>query len=160
MRKLLVPLMLLALPLAACSPSERSAAPNPSASATDQNAQLRAYAKCMRANGVDMPDPNADGVLSMPGIKADSPEMKNVEAAAEKCRDLAPAMDEPRKISAEDLAKARELSKCMRENGLPDFPDPDPETGAVSLSGTTVDMKKMEAAGDKCGGMVPMMGVG
>ncbi|MCO8273987.1 hypothetical protein M1L60_25640 [Actinoplanes sp. TRM 88003] len=158
MRRILVPLTLLTLALTGCSQAGNGAAPSPSASTADEKSQLRAYAKCMRANGVDMPDPNGNGVLGAPAMKAGSPELKTMEKADEKCRDLIPAgaAGEPQKVSAEDLEKARALSKCMRENGLPDFPDPDPETGAVALSEKTVDVKKMAAAGEKCGGMAPL----
>nr|WP_221375412.1 hypothetical protein [Actinoplanes polyasparticus] len=158
MRRILVPLTVLSLALAGCSLPGRDAAPVPSASPADEKSQLRAYAKCMRANGVDMPDPNGDGALGVPAMKAGSPELKKMDAAIEKCRDLIPggAGGEPQKVSAEDLERARALSKCMRENGMPDFPDPDPETGAVALSEETVDVKKMAAAGEKCGGVVPL----
>jgi hypothetical protein len=156
MRKFVVPLMLLTLALPGCARDDRSAAPAPSASA-DQLTQMRAYAKCMRANGVDMPDPNGDGVAGMPAMKAGSPELKKMEAASEKCRELLPAdTGERTKVSPEDLEKSRALARCIRENGLPDFPDPDPETGAVSVDpGVTLDRDKMTKAGEKCGGMIP-----
>jgi len=145
--------LLLILALTACSAPDDAAAPAPSAT----NGDLRAYAKCMRENGVDMPDPNGDGVLGAPAMKVGSPEAKKMEAASEKCRTLLPAGagGEPPKMSPEDIEKARAQSKCMRENGLPDYPDPDPETGAVALSESSVNVEAMSKAAEKCQGIGP-----
>jgi hypothetical protein len=162
MKRFVVPLLIVTFALAGCSGTGKSAAPAPSASA-DEVTQMRAYAKCMRANGVDMPDPSGNGVVGLPAMKAGSPEIKKVEAATEKCRDLLPAGagGEPQKPSPEDLEKARALAKCFRENGMPDFPDPDPETGAVPIDpSTTLDRDKMVAATKKCGGAMPAIQAG
>jgi hypothetical protein len=155
MKKFAIPLLLLAtVALGACGGTEeKSATPAPSKSA-DQINQLRAYAKCMRENGVDMPDPDGDGVLRAPAVKAGSPIDKKMETASEKCLPLLPADvgGAPQKMTPEDLAKARALAKCMRENGVPEYPDPDPETGAFALPEKQLDVTKLQAAGKKCGG--------
>jgi len=162
MKKFVVPLMLLSLALGGCS---RQESPEPQAKKDDQLEKVRAYTKCMRENGVDMQDPEP-GSAGMPGIPAigggtgpaGEAQAKKIDAAVEKCASLLPAdVGEGRKITPEDLAKARELSKCMRENGLPDFPDPDPETGAVKLDPDAgLDQGKMAKAGEKCGGSLPL----
>lgn len=52
----------------------------------DGMAALRDFTECMRENGVDMPDPAADGALSMPeGVNPQGPE---VQDAMEQCREL------------------------------------------------------------------------
>ncbi|MFB4281284.1 hypothetical protein ACBJ59_38755 [Nonomuraea sp. MTCD27] len=55
--------------------------------------QLRQFAKCMRENGVNMPDPNPDGTFggdgAAGGIKRDSPKFQK---AFEVCRDKFPKM--------------------------------------------------------------------
>lgn len=59
--------------LAACGSSEgapvasisNSAAPSASSSA-DSSTQQLAFAKCMRENGIDIPDPDPDGRFSRP----------------------------------------------------------------------------------------------
>lgn len=157
MKRFVLPMLLL-VALSGCAAPDDVAAPAPSAS-VDEVGQLRAYAKCMRENGVDMPDPNGDGVISAPALKVGSPESKKAEAAAEKCRTLLPAGGgaEPPKMSPEDLEKMRALSRCMRENGVPSYPDPDPETGAVSLSETGIDGEAMTKAAKKCQGVGPDM---
>ncbi|MFG1605121.1 hypothetical protein [Actinoplanes sp. NPDC049265] len=154
MKKLAIPLLLLVVALGGCGGTDdTSAAPAPSKSA-DKITQLRAYAKCMRENGVDMPDPDGDGVLRAPAMKAGAPVDKKMEAASEKCLPLLPADvgGAPQKMTPEDLAKARAQAKCMRENGVPDYPDPDPETGAIALPEKQMDVSKLQSAGKKCGG--------
>jgi hypothetical protein len=95
--------------------------------------KLREYAKCMRANGVDMPDPS-DGKVEIraSGGRAGEDKMKAAEA---KCRHLMPNGGKPPKADPEQMAKMREESKCMRENGVPGFPDPDPTTGGIQIKG-------------------------
>lgn len=155
MRKFVVPLLVLTFALSGCSKAPREQ-PEPE----NDTAKVLAYTKCMRENGVDMEDPPPGGmaVPGIPAMDAGSPEMKKVEAAAEKCAELLPAdTAEGRKITPEDLEKARALSRCMRENGLPDFPDPDPESGAVKLDpDVEFDVRKVDEAGKKCGGTLPL----
>lgn len=50
--------------------------------------RMRAFAKCMRENGVDMPDPDPDGGGAMiRKVRPDSPQFKK---AREACEDLLP----------------------------------------------------------------------
>ena len=46
------------------------------------------------------------------------------------------------------LEERREFATCMRENGVEDFPDPDPAKGGFVYYGDDPDMK---AAHEKCG---------
>jgi hypothetical protein len=138
MRLVAVPMLLLTV-LGGCAEKEDSqqvasagGGPVTSASApADQAAQGREFAKCMRSAGIEMPDPGPDGM--------------------EKCREFLPEGGEPPKASAEDLAKARDYAKCIREHGLPDFPDPDPETGRFSFQGKESDgMKNLAKVSENC----------
>jgi hypothetical protein len=159
MRLVAVPMLLLTV-LGGCAEKENrqqvaSAGGGPAASASapaDQAAQGREFAKCMRAAGVEMPDPGPDGMVGMPAMRADDKAgTTKMEAAMEKCREFLPTGGEPPKASAEDLAKARDYAKCIREHGLPDFPDPDPETGRFSLQGKESDgMKNLAKASENC----------
>ncbi|MEW2357632.1 hypothetical protein [Spirillospora sp. NPDC029432] len=102
--------------------------------AADDGARMREYAKCMRANGVDMPDPSADGRVEVK-VTGGKPGEDRLKAAEEKCRKLMPNGGKLPKPDAKRMAEARAMSKCMRENGVPDFPDPDPETGGIQIKG-------------------------
>ena len=58
-----------------------------------------------------------------------SGDKEKVDAAMEECRPLLPNGGETKPLTPEQLERQRELAKCMRENGVPDFPDPDPNGG-------------------------------
>ena len=89
-----------------------------------------AFARCMRANGVpNFPDPNPGGgfeFFAAEGIDPFSPAFK---AAQAKCRKLLPDGGPPgpgatTHPSAQTLAKLLKIAVCMREHGVPQFPDP------------------------------------
>jgi hypothetical protein len=85
------------------------------------------YAACMRAEGIDMPDPSSSGE----GIAMKLPsgdEMDAMQAAGAKCQD---ELGEAPPMSPEDKEKddkaflewATKAAECYRENGY-DVPDP------------------------------------
>jgi hypothetical protein len=88
-----------------------------------------AFARCMRARGVpNFPDPQpGDGLLfSVNGLARSSPAF---EAAQAKCRPLLPSGGPPAPgsnthPSAATLSKLVRIARCMRQHGVPDFPDP------------------------------------
>jgi hypothetical protein len=85
----------------------------------------RAYAQCMRDNGVsNFPDPDPNGRFGAghDAINRDDPTFK---AANEKCRDLLPAGDKHDVVGPETVQNLVKFAQCMRGNGVPDFPDPD-----------------------------------
>ncbi|MGI5351377.1 hypothetical protein ACQEU8_24840 [Streptomyces sp. CA-250714] len=99
------------------------------------------YAQCMRDNGVkDFPDPKQEGGgirLGGPGVDRDSAAFKDAEEA---CRDKAPQMDGGGGKPL-DSAKVAAWAKCIRENGLADFPDPVVNGSAmqIDLAGTGIE---------------------
>ncbi|MEV5829374.1 hypothetical protein AB0L25_27815 [Spirillospora sp. NPDC052242] len=108
-----------------------------------------AYAKCMRDNGVaDFPDPDSDGRLAIDGSKVDmdSPAFK---AAQEKCKEFDPP---PPPEPAADRKAALEYAKCMRENGIPNFPDPDAQgkTDIDASTGIDLDGAAYKKADEAC----------
>lgn len=105
---------------------------------TPQDAAL-AYARCMRENGVDMPDPQVT-TGSGGEVKIDqqggAPVSKEKMAAADNvCRhfmaEAGPNGQGPA-MSAEDQDKVLAFAKCMREHGV-DMPDPDFSGGGVRI---------------------------
>jgi hypothetical protein len=160
-RLIAVPMLVLAV-AGGCSgkPDQQqvaSAGGNPRASAgagtpSAGTADGREFARCVRAEGVEMPDPGPDGMIGLPAVPAgDEAAAQKMDAAMEKCREFLPDGGEPPKPSPEDLAKALEYAKCVREHGLPDFPDPDPETGGFRLKpGQANDMKDLGKASESC----------
>jgi hypothetical protein len=131
----------------------------------DVAGQTAKFAQCMRDNGVDMPDPEVgdDGRVRFGGPQAggDGPaDRDKVQAAHEKCKQHLPNGGVPPKLSAEDLEKMRAFSQCMRDNGFPDFPDPQPEGGIRIEGGKNSDMdpesQKWKDAHAKCEPLMPL----
>lgn len=108
-----------------------SAAPgaSPSAAKDDYQAMLD-FTECMRGEGVEMPDPEPGGGVQ---LRFQGTDPAKVEAAMTKCRPLMPNGGELRQADPERIEKARQYSRCMRDNGVPEFPDPDPQTGGIML---------------------------
>ncbi|GAA4679351.1 hypothetical protein [Phytohabitans rumicis] len=160
-------LMVLGTALAGCAGAEddgpdvatvAGTKPAPSASASvaaDDEERRKQFTDCMRANGVDMDDMKVEG--GGVAIRADK---KETSEAMEKCRQFLPDGGEPPKMSQEDLEKLRQYAQCMRENGVPEFPDPDPDTGGVGVmvGGKNGSKKEIEAANEKCKDKMPQMG--
>ncbi|WP_436522903.1 hypothetical protein [Actinoplanes sp. HUAS TT8] len=133
------------------------ASANPSASAAtgaDPDAPLK-FSKCMREQGMTwFPDPSGG---KMTVHVPDSVKKEDFDKAQQACRKWAPNGDNAPKPSAEDLAKEREMAKCMRENGLPNFPDPKAD-GSIELgSGLGIDPESptFKAAQQKCEKYMP-----
>ncbi len=96
------------------------------------------FAECMRDNGVsEFPDPNASGALTIDGIingsslDPNSPAWKRAVGA---CKDLEPPGFMGRKRSAQEQEVALKFAQCMRNNGVPDFPDPTPNGPLIDTS--------------------------
>ena len=79
----------------------------------------------------------------------------------EKCQQFLPNGGEPRELDPEQVEQARKMAKCMRENGVPDFPDPQAD-GTIKLDGSMLggkgpDDPTFKAAMEKCEQYAPKM---
>lgn len=126
---------------------------------TDDAELGRKFAACMRAEGIDVPDPGPGGGVAMKALPAGeegAAQARKQDAAMEKCREFLPTGGEAAKLSPEDMESMREYSRCMRSNGLPDFPDPDPATGAIRIDpDAEVDQESVRTAAEACQGVGP-----
>lgn len=113
-----------------------------------------AFAKCMRENGVDMPDPEP-GEPQRIELKG---KRSKIDKAMAECRELLPNGGEF-KPSQADMEAMREHAKCMRENGVPEFPDPDPNGGGIRIQrgqdGMDPEDPEFQAAMEKCRDKLP-----
>lgn len=128
------PFVVVALALAGCGGG--SGEPSDAAALREKNRDaLLKFARCMRENGVDMPDPAMEEGGGFRILQehdgANAPSEAELRAAEEKCAKYREAVTPPR-LSEEQRAEMRERAlahaKCMRENGI-DFPDPNFEEG-------------------------------
>jgi hypothetical protein len=137
---------LLALALAGCGGADAkddgiasaggTATPSSSASAasgTDKDRFLQ-YAQCMRQNGVpEFPDPEVNGGAVQMRLP-DGVDRAKVDAAQQKCKQYLPNGGENSTPNPQLREQMLKLSQCMRENGVPNFPDPD-DGGGIRLDG-------------------------
>jgi len=107
-------------------PSARGGGGASAAPAATSEPDPLAYSQCMREHGVpNFPDP-VDGRLSIDGRKLGvDPEGSVFRAADAACQSLMPPRDASRPAPPEVREAGLKYSACMRENGLPGFPDPD-----------------------------------
>jgi len=137
-----------------------TAAPTASTAADGMTEQERALAfgRCMRENGVpDFEDPtfNEGGGMSISAPEGADP--SKIDAAMAACKPYLPNGGEPVKIDPERLEQLRAMSRCMRENGVPDFPDPTDQ--GIQIDGNkpelSPDNPTFQAARDKCSRYAP-----
>ncbi len=117
------------------------------------------FAECMRSNGVSkFPDPGAsgsftiDGVVNGSSLDPNSPAFKRAISA---CKNLEPAGFTGGERSASQMQAALEFARCIRANGVKDFPDPvngQPlvDTNRIPSSATDSGMSILNAAMHKC----------
>ena len=117
-----------------------TAAPSSSAEAEqrEEDAPLK-FSQCVREQGVTWfpdPQPNSGGLtVAIPKGK----DKQKLEKAMEACKKYAPSGGKRGRMSPEDLEEARKRSQCMRDNGVKDFPDPNPD-GTMRLDGDKLGM--------------------
>ena len=105
--------------LAACGSSSKSPA-----AASNDHALGVTFATCMRGHGVpSFPDPEADSGIQIPVSLANNPSPA-FTSAMRACKYLIPADAHPPVVSASQKAAAVKLARCMREHGVPNYPDP------------------------------------
>jgi hypothetical protein len=130
-------------------PAEAGSGDNSSAANTQQAVK---FAECMRSNGVsDFPDPDASGKFTIDGIANGSSLDLNTPAfkqAMSACKNLEPAGFTGSKRSPQQQQAALKFAKCMRENGVPDFPDPTP-------NGPLIDTNRIPSAAGRGARSIP-----
>jgi len=112
--------------------TDLSPAASPSRNA-DPLAQELEFVACMRAEGIDdMPDPVPGDTSGRSAVRyaidvlGKGSDM-TFQAALDKCVGLLPEPPEIEPPSADDLAGFQRFARCMRDNGVPEFPDPKPD---------------------------------
>jgi hypothetical protein len=120
------------------------------------------FAECMRSNGVsDFPDPNANGEF-MYGVSV-TPAV--FTKAVDACKVLQPPGSLSGQRSPKQQSLALKFAQCVRNNGVPDFPDPvngQPliDTTKIPSSNPPGGMSILNAATHKCGGLLQLAASG
>jgi len=169
-RVLLAALAATASLVAACGGEGGGASPTATTAANREAANKKAmlaFARCMRANGVDMPDPQFQGgrvTMRAGGPGMDPAKMRTAEKACAKYRDAV----KPPELSAEQKEEFKKAAlanaRCMREHGIASFPDPTfDENGGAQIklsrsSGLDPDDPKFKQAMEACRSTMPGAG--
>lgn len=103
----------------------------------------------MRAEGVDVPDPDGSGNFGS------IPTGPSVDEALKTCQQILQGTNGGgAQITPEIKKQFLDLAKCIRANGFPDFPDPGITGNAVKLGGGGENLDpndpKVKAALDLC----------
>jgi len=146
----------LALTVGGCGSGDDSASTtSPSASANAKDAQGVKFAQCLREHGVDVEDPEpGQGIRIQVG--AGTPK-STVDAAMEACRKYDPMQQSGASADPQADPKLRKMAQCMRDNGVENFPDPEPGKG-IRIDGSVANDPDFSAADKKCQKYAPAGG--
>jgi hypothetical protein len=96
----------------------------PSLSGLDQ---LIMYTRCMREHGVPMSDPEVDGdAVRQSRYDKDAVSRDTEIKAEEACKRYRPPQETGPEMDFKNELQ-RQFSRCMREHGVENFPDPNPD---------------------------------
>jgi hypothetical protein len=127
------------------------------------------FAQCMRENGISQfPDPDVSGHLTIDGVLNGSsldPNSPEWQQAIDACKGLQPPgfTGGGERSSGEQEAALR-FAQCVRDNGVPDFPDPangQPliDTNRIPSAATSRGMSILNAATQKCSSYSEQLGI-
>jgi hypothetical protein len=131
--------------------------PDASPSATSNVAKEVAYTNCMRAHGVAV-SVGSNGGFSVSGSSSDGSSgasQKAFDSAQDACRHLLPNGGQPNQAQraahqAQALQQALKYTQCMRSHGVPDFPDPSENNGAVGFNHVNASAPGYTKANQAC----------
>jgi hypothetical protein len=166
----LAALAMAALIGAGCGSGGGSGSAAANSSTASNQAQAVKFAECMRSNGVpQFPDPDASGQLTIDAVVNGSgidPNGSAWNGALDACKDLQPSgFTGPAERSPEQQSQGLKFAQCIREHGVPDFPDPTAgqplvDTNRIPSSNTSRGMSILNAAMHACSDLSPVSAAG
>ncbi|MGX9884832.1 hypothetical protein [Streptomyces sp. NPDC002276] len=146
----------LALTVGGCgSGDDATTVTGAAASRSAQDDQGVKFAQCLREHGVDVEDPEPGQGLQI-RITGNVPK-STVDAAMKACGKYDPRQSGGASADPEVEAKMRKLSQCMRDNGVENFPDPEPGKG-IQIDGSVANDPDFAKADKKCQKYAPSGG--
>lgn len=126
------------------------------------------FAECMRRNGVSaFPDPDASGAPTIDAVANGTSVDTNSASfnqALSRCKGLEPSGFTGHQRTPQEQQAALEFARCVRDNGVRDFPDPSVsqplvDTNRIPSAATPGGMSILDAAMHKCGQYAAAAGV-
>jgi hypothetical protein len=114
---------------------------------TAQDRALK-YTQCMRDHGVRMDDPQVQGNQIQLG-EVENTDQAVTQAAEQACQQHKPGGGANGNPPAEKIELLRQLARCMRDNGVERFPDPD-ASGKLPIDGSVTKDPQYEQAQSAC----------
>ncbi|GAA2069715.1 hypothetical protein GCM10009801_19790 [Streptomyces albiaxialis] len=111
--------------------------------------QAVAWRKCLRDNGVDMPEPKSGEEQA--GITVDRKNQGAMKKAIDACKDKAPKNGPGSPLTQKEKDELVARAKCLRKHGV-DVPVPkEGQAAALPMPKTAAEKKKLEKAHKACG---------
>ena len=163
----LAALALLAVVVAGCGSASAGGGNHGNSTSTARDKAVK-FAECMRNNGVSgFPDPNASGQLTIDAVANGSSIDTNratFKQAMSACKELQPPGFTGAKVTPSQRTARLAFAQCVRDHGVPDFPDPTPngpliDTNRIPSANTPTGMSALNAATQKCGNFAVAAGV-
>jgi hypothetical protein len=115
--------------------------------------------------------PDSASLVSSAAIRAAKSEISRItnidgssptfQAATRACAKYAPATAPPQHVTPQEMRKLLAVSRCMRTHGVPNFPDPNPTTGALNTpAGIDKNSPQVLAALQACSSLGKAAGLG
>jgi hypothetical protein len=123
--------------------------PSPTSTLSPQEQALK-FVECMREHGVPMEDPEFDGGGVGIRMNGESVDPDDMQAAMQACQEYAPFGGDGNRPPAdpEMEERMRQFAQCMRDNGVPNFPDP--EGAGLRIDSDIAGDPDFPAAQEKC----------
>jgi hypothetical protein len=106
------------------------------------------FAACMRAHGASLPDPSFDQNGNPQWSVNPKAQPQTAVTACQSYLQAVSAGRTGQAPTAAQLAQLTRFAQCMRQHGVPTFPDPDQQTG--SFDGVDKNRPALQAAARAC----------
>lgn len=117
--------------------------------------QMLKFTACLREHGLEVQDPAPGEGLRLQFGGPDGPQVdrETVDEAMQACQEYAPQgqMGGGNPEMREAMLK---MAECMRENGVEEFPDPEPGQMGMQITPETGEDPQFEAAQEACRGIM------
>jgi hypothetical protein len=136
--------------------TQTSASSNASTASSHQNGA--AFSRCMRSHGVpNFPDPTGGGEVPKVSLQQVGVSNSQLQSAQQACKSLWPTVSAIQQQQVR--AQALRFSRCMRNHGISEFPDPD-TNGGIRIPDSIENSPGLQAAMNACKPLPPPPNLG